>query len=188
MQGCCRNCKGCRVGKRSPQAPPEEKHWSVWRQIQSSHFSHLASQWLLAVLVGVLPATPSRNVAGREQHLIKQRRREKNQEQMSKEGVFHLDNGYPVKTDTFMSSSFYGRGCWGGWAEAQLGWVEKLQPDRASHGVGIPPGKKPTEAEQTASGPLLREEHCGAFPPLQADSRWTTVCSMKSCRCETVIV
>lgn len=39
MQGCHRNCKGCRVGKRSPQAPPERRHRSVWKQIQSSRFS-----------------------------------------------------------------------------------------------------------------------------------------------------
>ena len=59
-----------------------------------------------AALVGVPPQTPSRSAAGREQHLVKQRGREKNQEHKSQGGVFHLSNGYPVETDAFVSSSF----------------------------------------------------------------------------------
>lgn len=31
-RGCHRNCKGCRVGKWSPQALLEGRHWSVWEQ------------------------------------------------------------------------------------------------------------------------------------------------------------
>lgn len=56
--------------------------------------------------MGVLPEAPYRNVAGREYHLVEQRRGEKNQEQKSQEGVFHPGSGYPVKIDAFMSSSF----------------------------------------------------------------------------------
>lgn len=76
------------------------------RADQSYGFPLLTSQPLPAALVGVLPETPYRNVAGREYHLIEQRRGEKNQEQKFQEGVFHLGSGYPVKTDAFMSSSF----------------------------------------------------------------------------------
>lgn len=55
----------------------------LWEQVQASHFLHLTSQLLPAALMGALSRTPSRNEAAREQHLVKQKGREKTTEQNS---------------------------------------------------------------------------------------------------------
>lgn len=178
MQGMPKKLQGLQRVKMIPTGP----HWSVWEQIQSCHFPCLASQPLPAALVGVPPWTSSTNVAGREQHLVKQREREKNWEQESQGGCFLP--GQWLSCEDWCVHTFFIQGEGHGWlggGMAGLGWVggqpllqplccasasrlpspgaswvEELQPNGAGPGVRRP-GETSTKAEQTSSWPLLGE-------------------------------